>query len=248
MPKPSALSSLSSKENLQLQQRKSLGERTTRSLRELILLEKLPAGLSLPERDLADALGISRTPMREAIQVLERGGLIKHSATREPHFANPSLAELAQNLAVIGTLKALGGELACANACDKDLSHIIALNDHMKQTTDKDAPLELFRIDIKFHNSIMAASGNAPLVETHRQYNTRLWRARFISSRMRTRRDNTLQQHKDIVNVITNLDAKAASAAVRTHLEVAIKYITKALNDKERGKIANETAYWNNPG
>ena len=55
MPKPSVLSSLITKENLQLQQRKSLGEETTESLRELILLEKLPAGLSLPERDLADA-------------------------------------------------------------------------------------------------------------------------------------------------------------------------------------------------
>ena len=217
MPKPSALSSLSSKENLQLQQRKSLGERTTRSLRELILLEKLPAGLSLPERDLADALGISRTPMREAIRVLERGGMIKHSATRRPHFANPSLAELAQNLAVIGTLEALGGELACANACDKDLSHIIALNDHMKQTTDKDAPLENFRTDTKFHNPIIAPSGNTQFGETHRQYNTRLWRARFVSTRIRALRDNSLEQHQDILNALTKHEENATSPATRTN-------------------------------
>lgn len=236
MPKPSALSSLIATEKLQLQQRKSLGKETAETLRELILLEKLPAGVSLPERDLADALGISRTPMREAMRVMETEGLIEYTAKRRPHVANPSLEELAQNLAVIGILEALGGELACVNACDEELSYIIALNDHMKKTTDKDAPLEFFKTDMNFHNAIMASSGNAPLVETHRQYNSRLWRARFVSSRRRTRRHNTLQQHQDIVNALKNRDTKATAAAMRTHFKIAIKYIEKALNEQEREK------------
>ena len=82
MAKPSALSSLIEEGQLPIKQRKLLGEETAETLRELILLGKLPAGASIPERDLADALGISRTPMREAMRVLETEGLIEYSATR----------------------------------------------------------------------------------------------------------------------------------------------------------------------
>ena len=121
MPKSPALSSPIEKEKLQLQQRKSLGEDTTKSSRELILLEKLPAGLPLSERYLVNALLISRTSNHEAMQVLKTEGLINYTLTRRSHVADLKLEELAQYLAVIGISEVLG-ELACPNARDKVLN------------------------------------------------------------------------------------------------------------------------------
>ena len=69
-------------------------------LRELILLEKLPAGAHISERDLAAALGISRTPLTRALTILEQDGLIEYSVTRRPQVANPPLEEITQNLVV----------------------------------------------------------------------------------------------------------------------------------------------------
>ena len=89
--------------------RATLVEVAADKLRELILLEKLPAGAQISERDLASALGISRTPLTRALTILEQDGLIEYSVTRRPQVANPPFEEIAQNLVVMGALEALAG-------------------------------------------------------------------------------------------------------------------------------------------
>ena len=85
MVKQNTLLKLVADGQIQPNERKLLGAETAEKLRELILLEKLPAGMHIPERDLAEVLGISRTPMREALRILEMEGLVGlHS--------NPSIA------------------------------------------------------------------------------------------------------------------------------------------------------------
>ena len=81
MRKGSSLSKIIADSDVQVAPRKSLREDTADALRELILLEKLPPGTSIPERDLAEAMGISRTPMREAMRMLESEGLIEYMAS-----------------------------------------------------------------------------------------------------------------------------------------------------------------------
>ena len=89
--------------------RRSLASEAADVLREMILLEKLTPGLPVPERDLAEALGISRTPLKEALLILKSEGLIVHSATRRSSVADPSLEEVSENLIVLGVLEALAG-------------------------------------------------------------------------------------------------------------------------------------------
>ena len=69
MAKQNALTSLLNEGEIKPSQRRSLSEETADKLRELILLEKLPPGMHMPERDLAEVLGISRTPMREVAAI-----------------------------------------------------------------------------------------------------------------------------------------------------------------------------------
>ncbi len=83
------------KESIILKTRTNLADKAADILREIILLNKLPPGMSLPERDICAALGISRTPLREAIRLLAVEGLIEYSAAHRPAVANPSLHEIA---------------------------------------------------------------------------------------------------------------------------------------------------------
>ena len=94
----------------------SLAEDAAQTLRKMILLEKLPPGTALPERDLSQALGISRTPLREAIRLLAGEGLVQYTAARRPFVADPSLEEINDCLRIQGALEALAGELACTQA------------------------------------------------------------------------------------------------------------------------------------
>ena len=213
--------------------RKSLADEAADQLRKLILLERLRPGLPVPERELAEGMGISRTPLREALRILEGEGLIEYSATRRPHVADPSLDEITNNLDVIGALEALAGELACERATAGDIERIQDLCRKMEVGSDTLPALEFFGWDMEFHKRIVEASRNLPLIETHRQYNARVWRARFISSRMRTRRRGTLQQHAEIVSALAARDAAAMGLALRSHMKTAVDNIALARQQSE---------------
>ena len=210
-----------------LNPRKSLAEEAAGALRELILLEKLKPGTPVPERDLASILGISRTPLREALKILEYEGLVEYSLTRRPFIANPSLIELADLIKVIGALESLAGELACDRANPEEIDSISSLAEAMSAKSDKIDPLDFFKIDMEFHRQLIASSRNQALIETHRQYNARLWRARFLSSRRIKRRTMTLDQHNQIADSLRKRDSKNISIVLRTHLDTTIKNISE---------------------
>lgn len=236
MAKTRTLTSLVAEGDIKPNLRRSLSAETADKLRELILLEKLPPGMHIPERDLAEALGISRTPMREALRILEAEGLVDHTPTRRSRVANPSVEELSQSMRVLGMLEALGGELASTNASDARLEAIASLNKRMHDESNDGSPVEFFKMDMDFHISIIASGGNAPLVETHAKYNAKLWRARFLSSRDIPGRAATLQQHQDITDALLARDAAAAASAMRLHIDTAIDNVATARQEQEMSK------------
>lgn len=207
--------------------RRTLAEEAADTLREFILLGKLEPGTAVPERDLAEALGVSRTPLREALRLLEIEGLVEYSSTRRPSVADPSLDELTQYISVLGALEALAGETACVEATEAEVAHILRLGSEMANKSDLMEPLAFFQLDMSFHAAIVEASRNEPLIETHRQYNARLWRARFLSSQQVDRRDNTLAQHAQITDALVVRDAKATRRALREHLQSTITNIAR---------------------
>lgn len=216
--------------------RRSLADEASDTLRELILLEKLGPGILITERELAEGLGISRTPLKEAFRTLELEGLIEYGPTRRPRVADPSIEEITENLQVIGVLEALAGELACVVATDQEIQDVSNLCDRMNAADKGVDPLEYFRWDMEFHRTIILASRNESLITTHAQYNARLWRARFISSKRRERRDSTLGQHRDIVAAFRNRDAALTAQNMRRHLETAVVNITAAQENQDVGE------------
>jgi len=213
---------------LRITPNKSYAEKAAEALRELIILEQLAPGAPISERELTRALGISRTPLREALRTLELQGLIEYSATRRPFVANPSLIELSELISVLAALEALAGELACKTADEAMIRSIVALEEQMHAESESVSALDFFRTDMEFHAQIVLASGNGALIETHRDYNARLWRARFISSRREERRERTLAEHHDIVHALSNRKSGAVAKALRRHLNSTIQNIADA--------------------
>lgn len=211
-----------------LKPRRSLASEAADSLREFIMLGKLAPGIPVRERDLAEAFGISRTPLKEALRILEGEGLIVYGPTRRPSVANPSLEKINDWLRVQGALEALAGELACELATDAQLAEIERINASIKEARDADGKLEAFRRDMEFHQAIVAASGNTALAETHATYNARLWRVRFLSSQRDAGRSATRKEHLQIVAALKSRDAKAAQIALKQHLQTAETNIAAA--------------------
>lgn len=206
---------------------KSLAEQSADKLRELILLEKLPAGLPLNERELSELLGTSRTPVRDAIRLLEVEGLVDYIDGRL-RVADPSMEILSHWLMIQSALEGLAGEQACENATDAELAHVADLQAQMIELAEQEDDFRRFELDMEFHNAIVAAAHNPPLIETHNQYNTRLWRARYVSSQRQSNRIQQMDKHQGIVDALLARDATTASAALIGHLRNAIANIQAA--------------------
>jgi len=224
-------------ETVQRIERKSLAQQIADELRDLILLEKLAPGATIPERETASALGVSRTPLRESLRILASEGLVEIAPNRAPRVADPSLEELEDLLQVQGALEALAGELACEKATSAQLDAIEAQEREMRKTSGKSEPLAFFQRDMAFHKAIVVASRNRVLIEAHATNNARLWRARFISSRQQVNRPATLDQHERIAAALAGRDRVETAAALREHLESGFINIRTA-----RGEAKDEDA------
>lgn len=209
-------------------ERQPLPERVAEQLRKLILLETLPPGATLNEREMANVLGVSRTPLREALRVLANEGLIDVFPNRPPRIADPSIDEILQLIEVQAALEGLAGEIAAVSATDRDLQHIADLHQEMISASDQLEPIDFFDLDMRFHRRIVEISANKPLLQAHAMYNSRLYRARFIYSSGANVRASTLDQHGDIAVALKARDAEGARLALRTHLRSTGKNIISA--------------------
>ena len=218
---------------VELKPRQSLASEAADQLREFILLGKLAPGMPVRERDLAEAFGVSRTPLKEALRILEIEGLIVYGPTRRPRVADPSLQEINDWLRVQGALEALAGELACDLASEAQLAEIERINAAIKEARDTEGQLEAFRLDMQFHEAIVGASGNKALAETHATYNARLWRVRFLSSQRGVSREATRREHAEIVDALKARDATSARRALKNHLRTAERNIAAAMKEAE---------------
>ncbi|OSP55981.1 GntR family transcriptional regulator [Pseudoruegeria sp. SK021] len=197
----------------------TLARKIANDLRRNILLGVLEPGSAVKERDNAEEMGVSRTPMREAIRILAQEGLIILRPSRSPIIANPSLQETSDDLEVIIALEVLSGELACRNASDADLAALVAINKRLVAAYDQADPLVLFEIDMDFHRAIALAAHNPALARTHAAYLGRLWRTRFLNGRRRRNRQRVILQHGAILDGLLARHPEATGTAIRVHLE-----------------------------
>lgn len=196
----------------------NLPEKIASQLRRNILRGILLPGDSIKERDNASELGVSRTPMREAIRILAKEGLVLLRPSRSPIVAELDYDEVADQAEVLIALEKLSARLACVNATDDELQHIAGIVAHMAAHFDDTDPLDMFEIDMSFHTAIAQASHNKSLAETHRTYLQRLWHARYLAASQRRNRDRVVSEHGRIVDSLHARDVEAARAAIDNHL------------------------------
>ncbi|MCB1332641.1 MAG: GntR family transcriptional regulator [Roseivivax sp.] len=203
----------------------TLAETLANQLRRDILRGKLAPGAPVKERDHAAELSVSRTPMREAIRILAKEGLLILRPSRSPIVAAPSLEEITNAIDVLAALEALSGELACDRATEDEIAEIRVQQQRMAELYGKIDRIELFEMDMRIHSLIVAASHNPALQETHQAYLQRLWRARYLSASRKDSRERVLRQHGEIVEALEARDATAIKAAIHAHLEALVSNI-----------------------
>ncbi len=201
-------------------------------LRKDILRGSLRPGDAIKERDFASKMGVSRTPMREAIRLLGNEGLVELRPSRSPIVANQSKKVVSDQIRLLVVLENLSAELACKNATESDLRDIAQIADRMAKQFDTTDAIDMFEIDMSFHLAVVKASHNGALVETYRTYLQRLWRARYLAASLDPNRKRLIQEHNAIVVALQKRDAEAVKLAIQNHL--GIRLFTDVSNALDR--------------
>lgn len=194
-------------------------ENAYHSIREQILSGEFEGGRWLREGDLASALGISRTPIREALRRLTSEGLVQHHRNRGVLVQSWT----SQDLDEIFGVRSLLEPSACALAASKDiinLNELQVITDEMESLTEHERPniAAITRLNNLFHQEIMRASGDshlASLVESVIQ--VPLVRRTFSTYRPENLR-RSISHHREIIDAVRAKDAIWAEAVMRAHI------------------------------
>ena len=209
--------------------RQPLHELAIDRLRDLIVQGELSPGERLNERLLCERLGISRTPLREAIKLLATEGLVRLLPHRGAQVAPLEARRLADTLAVMGAMEALAGELACRQASAAAIGEIRALHDEMLTKYAARDLAGYFRCNQAIHLKIVEAGGNPVLAGTYRQLNANVLRARYMANLSQERWDAAMREHEAIIAALEARDAPRLTRLLREHLALKLAAVLNAV-------------------
>src|SRR5450830_1192156 len=190
--------------------RQRLHDTVVEHLRNLIVEAVLVPGIKLNERELCETLGISRTPLREA--------LIEISPNRGASVAKMSETEIWETFELMSALEAFSGELACKRITPVELAAIKALHYGMLACkAQNDLPGYYLR-NQEIHDKINEAAQNSVLRQTYLSLNRRLKALRFKSNFQPRKWDTAVHEHEEMILALESRDGKRLSAILREHL------------------------------
>src|SRR6266704_1749545 len=198
----------------------SLHDEILTRLRDHIVEGNIPDGGRVPERQLCEMLGISRTPLREALKVLASEGLVELLPNRGARVRQLSEHELGELFDVMGGLEGLAGRLACENITDAEIAEIERLHYEMYGFYLHRDMHGYFRVNQLIHRKIVEASRNAALKSTYANFAGRIRRIRYSANfaRKRERWAEAMREHETILEALRRRAGSELSDILFLHL------------------------------
>jgi DNA-binding GntR family transcriptional regulator len=218
---------------IKLDNYKPLREMVFESLREAINLGRLRPGERLMEIQLAEEMGVSRTPVREAIRKLELEGFVAMVPRKGAYVAGISVKDIVDVFEIRSSLEALAAGLAAERITDEEMELLErSLVEISEFSTDENIKA-IVDGDINFHDIIYKASRNQRLVQiiTHLQEQIHRFRMTSLSQPGRTK--IALDEHKSIVEAISDRDVELAQQLAREHIENAEQSLLNVMREEE---------------
>jgi DNA-binding GntR family transcriptional regulator len=226
-------------------QRIGLHEEAAIRLRKLIVRGDLAPGVQLNEAALSQALGVSRTPLREAIKLLAAEGLIELRRNRSPVVTSLSRSEVGELFEAASGMERLAAELAATRMTSRDLQKLADFQLRMERHHQAGELRDYFEINQQVHGFIVDCARNSVLKAVHEQLLARVERARFFALSSAPRWDESAEEHRQILCALEARDAVRAGELLARHVrrtgEVVADFIHAAATGKDRPPGGRQT-------
>ncbi|HEY7694118.1 MAG TPA: GntR family transcriptional regulator [Gaiellaceae bacterium] len=213
----------------------TLWQRVYDHLRAEILAGRLEPGTELAEVALAEQLGVSRGPLREAIGRLASEGLVTVRPRRGAVVSSLSTKEFLELYQVREALELMAVKLAVPRLGTDDITALQALIDEMSTRAERSQVAEFFEANTAFHARLVDASGNAKLADMYRQLLDQLGRYRRRSLQLRGNLQRSVAEHAAILRAAKRGDAERAAHLMSEHIRVPQRGLKALADDETQG-------------
>ena len=213
-----------------------------KTLRQAILKGELEPGERLMEIQLAERLGVSRTPIREAIRKLELEGLVLMIPRRGAEVAKISEKNLRDVLEVRRSLEELAIDLACQRIQEEELETLREAQKEFAAAVAAGDAMEIAQTDEKFHEIIYSGTGNQKLMQILSNLREQMYRYRLEYIKDANKRQILLVEHEQILKALSLRHVQEAKLAVREHIDNQEITVLKNLKEQEKNDVQRKVS------
>ena len=203
------------------------------TLREAILKGDLKPGERLMELQLAAKLGVSRTPIREAIRMLEQEGLAVTTPRKGAEVAKMTLKDMEDVLEIRDALDELAVRIACQKITDEQLKQLEDVKELFEKNTQTNNVKNIAEADVSFHDVIYEATGNPKLVTLLNNLREQVYRYRVEYIKDPKNYPTLIAEHEAILDSLKNRDVKNAVEAMHVHVANQAEAVKMVIQEQE---------------
>ena len=189
-------------------------------LEQRIVEGELGNGKRLDETELSSFYGVSRTPVREALQRLAESGLAEHLPRRGTFVRSPSLSQLVEMFEVMAELECMAIRLAARRATADDIDALEKDNETCRAAVAANDTKKYYEVNARLHGRIYQMSGNGFLASEARRLHDRLRPFRRLQLRVRGRMEESMAEHDIILAALRDGDADRAMETMKKHITI----------------------------
>ena len=215
-----------------------LSQKVYRILKTEIVKRYLKPGTKLLEVKIAKQMGVSRTPIREAIRELAAEGFVKIIPNQGVIVSIASIEDTQEVLQIRSVLEGLAARLATKVINGEEIKELEKYIEQMEYYANKDNALAFSKIDVEFHELILNICGNNRLIQIRKNLSDQAHRYRIRSLSIPGRLKHSLKEHQEIVKALKRKDSEQAGRLSQKHIENVLKNIL-AHESKEEDKNKN---------
>ena len=202
------------------------------TLRTAILKGDLKPGERLMELQLASKLGVSRTPIREAIRMLEQEGLARTIPRKGAEVAGMTEKDMENVLQIRCVLEELAARLSCQNITDEEMRELKIAMVAFEEKTREGNVVELAKADVTFHDIIYRAADNPKLLVLLNNLREQMYRYRTEYMKDDRIHPVLIREHKEMVKALESRDQELVAREVRQHLRNQEEVMKKIIRDQ----------------
>ena len=207
----------------------TLRERIVEFIKNAVINGRLKPGERVPESEIAEKFGISRTPIREAFRQLESEGFLTMTPRKGAVVSPITAKDVREFYTIKSLLEGYAAGKACEKLKEKDLKKLKDINNEMQRYAEKDNVNMFFKLDNRFHETFLSACGNDKLCSLTDQLVQQFERFRVTALSLPGRMENSVRQHTDIINALERGEETEVADLVRANAESNCEVLVEEL-------------------